>query len=223
MLAFAEGASAQVHGAITIASDDRFRGRSVSQGRPVATLDLGYDAPNGVYLGMAATGVATQHDGLRFLGAQQYIGYARRLPAGPTLDFGATHANYTDYYSGVRGAQYSELYAGLILRRLTARLYYSPNYFGRRLETLYGEVDASVRPARGWRLSAHIGGLGYLSSPYPAQFSPTAQYDWRVGLATSLKGFEVEVAGSGAGPAPGFYAGAPRGHAGAVIALRRSF
>jgi uncharacterized protein (TIGR02001 family) len=221
-LAFAGRAAAQVQGAVAVASDDRFRGRSVSQGWPVATLDLSYDAPNGVYAGVAATGVATEHDGARFLAAQQYIGYAKRLPAGPTVDFGVTHANYTEYYNGFRPAQYSELYAGVILRRFTARLYYSPNYFDRSQQTLYGELNTAVRPARGLRLSAHAGVLTVLDGPHPPGYAAT-QFDWRLGLATEIKSFEIEVAGSGAGPDRDYYSGKVQSKSGVVVALRRSF
>ena len=221
-LAFAGRAAAQVRGSVAIASDDRFRGRSVSQGWPVATLDLSYDAPNGAYLGVAATGVVTQHDGPRFLAAQQYVGYATRLPAGPTLDFGATHANYTEYYNGRRAAQYSELYAGVILRRLTARLYYSPNYFDRGQKTLYGELDSAIRPARGLRLSAHAGVLTVLDGYLPPGYAAT-QFDWRLGLATEIKSFEIEVAWSGAGPDRDYYAGKVQSQSGVLLALRHSF
>jgi uncharacterized protein (TIGR02001 family) len=219
--AVARPAAAQLRGSVAIVSDDRFRGRSVSAGRPALSLDLVYDAPNGLYGGLAASGVASRRDGLQPLSLQEYVGYARRLPAGPTLDLGATHTNYSEYYHDARATAYTELYAGLVTRRFVTHLYYSPDYFGRDLETLYGEVDTAVRPGRGWRLSAHVGVLGYLSSP--PGFAAAVQYDWRLGVATAVKGFELEAAWSGAGPAPGFYAGAARGRSGAALALRRRF
>jgi uncharacterized protein (TIGR02001 family) len=221
VLAIASRAAAEVRIAAAIASDDRFRGRSVSQGRPVATLDLSYDAANGVYAGVAATGVAARYDGAQLLAIQTYAGYARRLADGPTLDAGVTHLSYTDYYEQ-GGADYSELYAGVITPRFATHLYYSPNYFDRRESTLYGEVDTALRPAANWRLNLHAGLLTRLHEDAPTLTRPT-QYDWRVGLARTLLGFEIELAGSGAGPDPDHYAGQPRGRAALVVAVRHAF
>ena len=224
LLAFgsATRAAAEVHATVAIASDDRFRGRSVSQGRPVASVDLAYDAADGAYVGFAASGVVSRHDGAQFLSAQEYAGYVTRLPAGPRLDVGVTHLNYTEYYSGDETTQYTELYAGLITDRFTTRLYYSPDYFGRRNSTLYGEIETAVRPARNLRLTAHAGMLAYLTGSRP-EGRKSSEYDWRVGLTTLVRGFEVELAWSGAGPDRDYYAGAPRSRSGVAVALRRSF
>jgi uncharacterized protein (TIGR02001 family) len=214
---------AGIQATAAVASDDRFRGRSVSQGRPTADLDISYDAQNGAYLGLAAAAVAAQHDGLRPLRVQAYAGYAVRLPAGPSLDFGVSHTNYTEYYNGGgQGAGYTELYAGVITRRFATHLYYSPNYFGSHDATLYGEVDTTVNPAAGWRLSAHAGLLTLLNGPRPAELKST-QYDWRLGVARTLRRFEVELSWSGAGPDPDYYGGEPRGRSGAAVALRYTF
>lgn len=215
-------AAAQVRTTAAITSDARFRGRSLSAGRPAASLDLVYDAPGGIYLGASGALVAARRDGPQPLSLQEYAGYAVRLPAGPALDLGATHTNYTEYYGGGRPAQYSEIYAGLIARRFASRLYYSPNYFGAGYSTLYGEVETAARPARGWRLSAHLGVLTALHGARPPELRPT-QYDWRLGLATAVRSFEVELAWSGAAPDRDYYQGAPRSRSGVALTLRRSF
>lgn len=222
LLGLATRAAAQTTVTATLASDDRFRGRSVSAGRPVASLDLAYDAADGAYAGLAFAGVATRHSGLQVLGAQEYVGYVRRLASGPSLDLGVTHADYTEYYGGDGSAHYTELYAGVITRRFAAHLYYSPDYFGRHDATLYGEVDAAVRPAAGWRLSAHAGALTRLRGPAPGGVQAT-QYDWRLGLARALTSFEVEFAWSGAGPDRDYYDGALRRRSGPVLSIKRVF
>jgi uncharacterized protein (TIGR02001 family) len=221
-LAPAAKASAGVQATVAVASDDRFRGRSVSQGRPTASLDISYDAQNGGYLGLEAAVVAAAHEGVRLLRVQEYAGYAVRLPAGPSLDAGVSHTDYTDYYSGDGSAAYTELYAGVVTRRFATHLYYSPDYFGRHDATLYGEVDTALRPAPGWRLSAHAGLLSLLSGARYAEVKPT-QYDWRLGLAKSLRRFEIELSWSGAGPNPDYYGGEPRARSGAVVALKCAF
>jgi uncharacterized protein (TIGR02001 family) len=222
VLALASRAAAGPSFTATIVTDDRFRGRSVSEGQPTASLDAAFDAANGIYGGVALTGVATRHDGPQFLEAQQYLGYVRRLNAGPSLDFGVTHSNYTEYWGGYGGTQYTELYAGVITPRFASHLYYSPNYFGQGAATLYGEVDTAVRPARDWRLSAHAGLLTYLSGARAPDLHAT-QYDWRIGLATAIKALEVELSWSGAGPDPEYYSGAAHGRSGVALALRHTF
>ena len=196
----------------------RFRGRSLSKERPVASLDLSYDAASGAYAGIAGAGVATSHDGLQGLTLREYLGYATRLNGGPTLDLGVTHAAYTEYYGGRSGTQYSEVYAGLAARSFTTRLSYSPSYFGSRTQTLYGEIGTAVQPARNWRLSAHAGLLTRVSGEATAASLRRPKYDWRLGLATAIRSFQVELAWSDAGP------DAVRGYRSAlVLALRRDF
>jgi len=196
----------------------RFRGRSLSKERPVASLDLSYDAASGAYAGIAGAGVATSHDGLQGLTLREYLGYATRLNGGPTLDLGVTHAAYTEYYGGRSGTQYSEVYAGLAARSFTTRLSYSPSYFGSRTQTLYGEIGTAVQPARNWRLSAHAGLLTRVSGEATAASLRRPKYDWRLGLATAIRSFQVELAWSGVGP------DAVRGDRSAlVLALRRDF
>ena len=206
----------------SVASDDRFRGRTVSEGRPTASVDATFDAADGLYGGLALTGVATRHDGPQFLAAQAYAGFVKRLDAGPSLDFGVTHSNYSEYWGGSGPTQYTEVYAGVITRRLVSHLYYSPSYFGRHDATLYGELETAVRPARNWRLSAHAGVLTRLSGASPTRMRPT-QYDWRLALATAVKAVEVELSWSGAGPDPDYYSGERHHHSGVALALRHAF
>lgn len=193
----------------------------MSQERPTASLDLAYDGPGGIYAGIAGAGVATAHDGLQALSLREYAGYAKRLNGGPTVDLGLTHAAYTEYYGGRDGTEYSEIYAGLIARHFTARLYYSPSYFSGHDKSLYGELETAVRPARSWRLSAHAGVLTRLQGDSPAGVRPT-QFDWRVGLARAVRSFELELAWSGAGPDKPPYA-RYQSRSGLVLALRRDF
>jgi len=212
----------QVQATAAIVSDDRFRGRSISGGRPVVSLDLAYDSAGGAYFGLAGAVAATQHAGPEPLTLQEYAGYVMRLPAGPDLDLGATHANYTEYYGGGRAAQYNEVYAGLIARHFAGRLYYSPSYFGQGRSTLYGELETAARPARGWRLSAHAGLLQVLSGERPPEIRPT-QLDWRLGLATAVRSVEVELSWSGAAPDRDYYEGAPRSRSRIALGLSHTF
>lgn len=185
----------------------------------MAGLDLAYDAASGVYGGVAGQVVATAHNGLQPLTIREYLGFARRLDAGPTVDFGLTHASYSEYYGGRGGAtQYGEVYAGVTARRVTARLSYSPSYFGSHVRTLYGEVDSALQPARNWRLSAHAGFLTRVGGePLPPGRRPT-QFDWRLGVTRAIRAFQVELAWSGAGPDAAYGS-----RSGLVLALKRDF
>jgi uncharacterized protein (TIGR02001 family) len=106
-------ARAEVGAVASIYSDDRFRGVSVSDGRPVGILDLSYDAANGVYAAASGSVVATG-DGLKPLGLVLNGGYAERFRSGLNADVGVVYSHYS-HYSGVSsGRDYTELYAGLI-------------------------------------------------------------------------------------------------------------
>src|SRR4051794_25476402 len=109
-LSFTSPAAAQVGTSVSVFSDNRFRGYSLSGGRPVGILDLSYDAPNGFYAALSGSVVATRHDGLRPLGIQLNGGYAKRLSSGLTVDAGVTHSNYFAYSSKGTRKSYTEGY-----------------------------------------------------------------------------------------------------------------
>jgi len=106
------GVVAQVAVGISMKSDERFRGRSLSDGRPVATLDVSLDSRSGPYLGGSATATLTGKDRAGLLGAQTYVGYATRTPTGVALDMGIAGYHFTNRYSGNRADRYVEVYAG---------------------------------------------------------------------------------------------------------------
>ena len=169
-------AFAQVSGSVDIESDYRLRGYSLSAGQPVATAQIGYDDDSGVYLNLSATGEIGRDDPL-FLGVQGNIGYVRRLNQKLSIDGGVARSQYRspDRYS--RSHNYTEFYLGLASDPFSARLYYSPDYSRPGVSTLYGEVEATFRPAKHLRLNGHLGSLIYLS--VPAQYLPgrTTRYD----------------------------------------------
>ena len=60
---------------ISVASDDRFRGQTVSGDRPIGTATLAYDDVRGLYAGISATVVATRDSVVRPHRSVQYVGY----------------------------------------------------------------------------------------------------------------------------------------------------
>lgn len=211
-------ARAAVGASLTAESDYRFRGVSLSDDRPVATLDVAADFANGVYLGASALGVWTAHSGFKALGLQEYVGYARRLNPDLTGDVGFTNANYTDAYIGGAAARNQEIYVGLSGHGIAGRLFYSPNYFNLGYPTLYGELNGVVRPRPRWRLSGHVGVLTRVDD----RGGDRAHFDWRLGVAREFDALTLEAAvtGSNGGDEDHDHA---RSDTAAVVALSWAF
>jgi hypothetical protein len=82
-----------------------------------------------------------------------YTGYAQRLQRGWSVDAGAAYSSFsgnTDYH-------YAELHAGVTADAVSARLYFSPNYFGQSIHTLYAELNGSYRLTDRFKLIGHAG------------------------------------------------------------------
>jgi uncharacterized protein (TIGR02001 family) len=209
-------AAAQVAAAVSLDSDDRFRGVSLSDRRPAASLSLSYDDPSGFYAGGSASAADLRQQGLQAVYAAVFAGYAGRLGAGAAWEIGATGARVaTDAY-GRRVQSYTELYAGVSGQLLSARLYYSPHYFARGVATLYGEVNAAVRLSVPLRLFGHIGLLDPISGP-----DRRAYYDLRAGIAADLGRTELRAAWTRADPDAGYLYG--EGRTGDALVVGASF
>jgi uncharacterized protein (TIGR02001 family) len=191
-------ARAQVSGSLTLTSDERWRGRSLSAGQPAATASLSYDDRSGFYVDAAATG-ALIDEGARLIGGAADAGYAWRLPSNVSLDIGITHRQFTRYFSGGRATGYSEIYAGVNGRSLSASVHYSPNYFRRGASTIYGSFDGVLRPAPLWRVIGHVGAITYLNGPAVPRLRST-QYDYSLGVARQQGAVELRLAWTGGGP-----------------------
>jgi uncharacterized protein (TIGR02001 family) len=182
MIVISAPAKAQVGAVVSVYSDDRFRGVSVSDGRPVGVLDLSYDAANGLYAGLSGSVVATRRDGLKALAVILNGGYAKRLHPGLTADIGFVHSRYS-HYSGVgSGREYNEVYAALSGKLVGARVSVSPNYLGRTRLAAHGEVFGHLDLTRATSLDGDVGVL--LPVRHSAnQGSYRVQLDGRLGIA----------------------------------------
>jgi len=194
---------AQVSGDITLQSDYRLRGHSISSGDPVAMLDLSYDHPSGLYLNGSVIGVLREGDAalLETVGG---IGYAKRLTPTLSLDGGFSRTEYRDAYGLDYPVDYNEVYVGLYGRNVSGHLYYSPDYYYRGVRTLYGELETSKELTNKLRLSAHGGVLDYVDMPagWPR---PKTQYDWRLAASRQLGPVDFRAALTGGGPGPDYY------------------
>ena len=196
-------ACAEVGATVTLATQDRFRGYSVSDGYPAATFSLSYDDAAGPYVEGSVMIAGNPSNGIERSRFEGNAGYAVRLKNGPTLDAGIVHAEYTGYRIYGRQAVFTEIYAGLIAGPVSAHLHYSPNYFQRGVTTFYADVDGSASLATRLRLSAHYGMLFQIEGNH----EPVGSHirDWRIGASTDVKNLTFEVALASGSNRRGFY------------------
>ncbi len=212
-LALARPSLAQLSGVASLASDERYRGASVSGGQPAASVALAWDfSASGAYAGAELTAAIAGS-----LGSLVYAGWAAR--AGPTtLDLGALHivtptdAAYTYDAGGYRGGRGdTQLYAGARLGTVDAYLYYSPDYFGLGGGAAYFTVGAASPAIGPLRLHGRLG----LDQPVGggAWAAAGPSYDARAGLTArfgaarlSLDGTWLWGPGAQGAAGPGFVA-----------------
>ncbi|UAK23195.1 TorF family putative porin [Sphingomonas nostoxanthinifaciens] len=207
----ASPAIADIGGRVAIASEETFRGRSISAGRPAIGLDLAYDDVGGAYVGVQGKSVLAGGATPQFLSAQAYAGYAWRVGPDLTVDAGLTHTRFSRHSSLRREADYSEAYIGLADNRSSARLSLSPDWLGRGNVTAYGEIAHQFPLSDRWSLALHGGLLLWLSDGRPATV-PKLRYDTRLGLARRLGRVQLEAGWTVGGPRSDRYGGDDHGH-----------
>ena len=181
---------------MSVFSDDRFRGYSLSDSRPVAIIDLSYDSSSGFYGALSGSLVATSHDGLQPLGIQLNGGYAKRVSPNLSLDFGVIHSEYSTYASGGDAQSYTEAYAGLTGKVLSGRVTVSPDYLQAGAWSAYGEIHATVPAGSRWRFSGHVGLLVPLRCRIDYE-RYRSEFDWRLGISRDFGPVTANVSWSG--------------------------
>lgn len=207
----AGAAQAQQSFSLTVQSDYLLRGVSLSDGRPTLTLDVNYDDKSGVYGALSATAVDTRNAGAELLGFVADFGYVKRLASGFTWDVGLSDSQISTYVYERYVANYAEAYAGVSRDGFSAHLYFSPDYLGENVRTLYLDLAGSVQPADRWRLFAHAGLLTVLAGNVDV-LGGRDHVDFQVGIARQFGPFEARIAGSWAEPAPVYPEGVRHGH-----------
>ena len=222
LLALASPAAAQLSLGASVMSDYRLRGYSLSHGRPAASARVGYDDPSGLFLDGSAIAFLAPGDSLQWMGAVGAVGYAKRVGGSLSVDAGVLRMQLSSRSSLGRAGGYTEIFAGVTGRALSARLAYSPDYFRPGISTLYGSVEAVARPAEDWRLFGHVGALTRLRGT-PAFPINATQYDWRAGVSRSLGKLDLELSLSGGGPNRDYYGSTPHDKTAVVGAVRINF
>ena len=214
----APATGAQFGAVVSIFSDDRFRGVSVSDGRPVGSLDLSFDASSGAYASLSGTLVATRDEGLKALSAVFNGGYAKRLRSGLTADVGLFHIRYSHYSGLSSGRGFTEAYAGLAGRNIGGRVSVSPNYLGVARWTAHGELHGHWELSQNSTMEGEVGLLVPLEhTAYGADIR--GQFDARLGIARRAGPLTFHAALSGRSGGDAIYGGRGHGRVALVLGL----
>ena len=186
----ASEACAQVSGSVTLVSDYRYRGISLSDGRPTAQLSVSYDRPDGWYAGAFASRVRFRPRSSDETQLLTYLGYARRSSSGLSWELGAKYAAFTGRYD----YDYPEVYVGLASDRLGARIYYAHRYFGADAPLTYIELNGAHELSDRLRLMAHLGWSRRSGSGRMTYGTDRHRFDVRLGIGVVLEGFDLQLA-----------------------------
>lgn len=213
-------ACAQISGTVSLVTNYRFRGVSLSENKPAAQLGIAYDDALGWYAGAFASTVDFATPVGHQLQAIPFVGYAWRSATGVSWEFGGDYSAFTGNASDYN---YPEAYFGVAADNVGARLYYAPRYFGLNSAAVYGEVNASQPLLDRVRLLAHVGVLWNTNAnPYYGQ--PEHLFDGRVGVGVDLEQFNVQLSWIGISSASAAYGITNvRSRNGLVLTLLRSF
>lgn len=198
-VAEARAGEGQLGGALSVDSDYRLRGVSLTDNRPALALSLAYDHGSGAYAGAAVVAHDFADGGGRLLGHMEYVGYAVQGRGGYAWDVGLSNQDFVPYGPQRFHLRYSEAYVGVSKGDLSARVYYSPNYLPSWGTTTYLDLNGVLRPADNWRLSGHAGALVPTGG---GGGSVRTRYDLRLGVARDFKAGEIRANLSTAFPTP---------------------
>jgi uncharacterized protein (TIGR02001 family) len=219
-LFIATQAWAQVSGSVALVSDYRFRGVSLSDDDPAAQLSIAYDHSSGWYAGAFASTVELADQDRRNLQTVAYVGYARRSRPGLDWEVGASYSAF----SGVGGYDYSEVYCGLASDKLSARIYYAPNYFGQGSRVIYAELNGALALRDRLHLIGHVGALRANNGSAGSVGSSRHQFDVRTGVGIDLERASIQLTWAASNTANTLYpVNDNRDRNGFVVSLFRSF
>ncbi|MGA9335242.1 MAG: TorF family putative porin [Rudaea sp.] len=187
-LIFAGSAHAQIAAEISIASDNDFRGNSLSDGDPVATFSLTADGRAGWFGGVLVSQAHFNHYHYDRSGPQfvSDAGYAGTIAGGWSWEAGATSTLFPN--SSIY--DYHEFFAGLAKQAWSTRIYLSPNYYGRGFRSQYAEFNYTRPLGARWHLLAHI---GVQHSDVPMAEASKTTFDTRLGVAVQWQRIDMQL------------------------------
>ncbi|MBV9889933.1 MAG: hypothetical protein JO090_03490 [Rhizobacter sp.] len=201
--AIVQSAHAQLGTTIGVDSDYRYRGVTLSHSNPSPRLTLNFDGADRWYAGASATRAALLEHGT-YAQLTAYAGWLAGAAGGASVELGALGSHFV----GNAGYDFAEAYVGLLAREWSARVYFSPDYYGRDVATAYAELNAHVALDERSRAFAHVGTLVPLQSI--AGDAGKARADLSVGAGIVVRGWDLHalaVAATRGGPYPAVYNG----------------
>jgi uncharacterized protein (TIGR02001 family) len=215
----AESGIAQLTGSVSVVSDYRYRGVSLSDNEPAAQFAVTYDHATGWYAGAFVSTVKSPAYDTRGVQAISFAGYAWRMPSGLSLDAGADYSIVT----AAPRYDYPEVYAGFAFQNVSGRVYYAPRYFGQSPGAVYGELNLAQPLLENVRVLVHVGALDSAANKYYDNPSGVL-IDGAVGIGVDWQGFSLQASWVGVNHSSGAYAvnGIER-RRGLVVAVSRSF
>ncbi|MHB8533953.1 MAG: TorF family putative porin [Sulfuricaulis sp.] len=188
-LLFACEVLAQVSGSLSLVSDYRFRGESLSDEQPAAQLSVAYDHPRGWYAGAFGSTIQLANQSSRNLQVLAYAGYARRAASGLSWEMGADYSAF----SGAGAYDYAEVYSGIASDNVSARIYYAPDYFGQSSGTSYAELNGTRRFQNRLRWLGHVGILRRGSPRTATDGSSRYRFDVQTGMGIDLDRTSIQL------------------------------
>jgi len=188
--AYASAVGAETSGTASLLSDYRYRGMTLSDGKPAAQLGLGYDDPLGWYAGVFGSTVRLPEPTAPGLQGMGFAGFASRLAEGVSVEIGGDYSVFT----GAAAYDYGEVYLGVASDNLSARIYYSPRYFGGPSSSVYGELNGAQPLFERIRLLGHVGLLATRSVPAYGPRPHQQIVDGKVGVLADIHSVQVELA-----------------------------
>ncbi len=186
-------AQADIAGTVAFASDYRFRGISQTDESIAVQGSLTYThAPSGFYVGAWGSNVDFQIQAED--DAQTEIdlfgGVSGEFSAGVGWDLGIIYYAYPNSDSALN-YEFGEGYAGLKYKFLSAKYYYSPDFFLETNDAHYFDLGATLEVAPNINLVAHLGGQFIDDED---TFGAPDYIDWKIGASTQVAGLGVELA-----------------------------
>lgn len=207
-------ACAQTRGSVSLLSDYRYRGASLSDARPALQVQLGHDFDQGGYAGLQVSTVRLGEgsgDGLQVL---PYAGVVRPLPRGWHWEAGV------QYVAFLRSGEYdyAEAFAGIGTDHAGVRVFYSNDYFG-HWPAWYATFDGNHDLSPRWRLLGHVGVLRSMGGEVEYR------RDWAAGLGLALRDYDLQLTWGGVdeGAHPPYRPTGYRDEGGWVLRLTRGW
>jgi uncharacterized protein (TIGR02001 family) len=184
-------ATAQVAANVTLATNQLFRGETISGDDPGLTVAVSADLPGGLFAG-ADVSLAAGGESPRFTASNQYAGIAKRL-GGASLEAGAIHRIYAPLFDEAYRRHYTELYAGISLHKVQLRVFVSPDYLADGRTTYYIEANARLATIGQWKLEGH-GGISLIPHDLDSPEHGLISYeDWSLRASRGLGPFTFGV------------------------------